>query len=158
MRHPLYVLLLLPIAGILAFVFWPRHAAGASYAPTLPGAAGLPAVYDKTTLYDYMDGGAEAFIQHGFVSVKVWTGKAGGTEWTVEMFLIASPEQAGILYDKFKAERQIRFEKWVYALDKGIAMTHAGGFYFKVFTYPEDNGLPEQAVQHFLRWFHEQNN
>jgi hypothetical protein len=157
MRHPLYALLLLPLAGILVLVFYPRKASGVSYAPDLPGPAAVPAVYDKTTLYDYMDGGAEVYIRNGFISLKVWTGTAENAEWTVEMYLFASSDQTEKIFIKFKSDTQIHFEESSYALDKGSATTHVGVFYFKVFTYPEDNGLPEQAVQHFLRWFHEQN-
>ena len=157
MRHPLYALLLLPLAAILAWVFIPREGGGATYTPTLPGLTNAaPAVYDKDTIYGYMDGGAEVFNQNGFISLKVWMGKMEGTEWTVEMYLFASPNQAEKIYKKFKSDTRLEFEKSVYALDKGSATTHAGAFYFKVFTYPEDNGLPPKAVQHFLKWFHEQ--
>ena len=156
MRHPLYALLLLPLAGILALVFYPRKAAGISYAPDLPNAPALPAAYDRETLYDYMDGGAEVFLQNGFVSLKVWTGKTENAEWTVELYLFGSPDQAGRIFDKFKSGAETRSGLTARSLDKGSGTAQAGGFYFKVFTYPEDHGLPEQAVQHFLRWCDEQ--
>ena len=156
MRHPLYSLLLLPIVGILAFVFWPRHGTGASYASDLPG-AGPAALYDKTTLFDYMDGGAEDFIQNGFISVKVWTGKSGGAEWTEELYLFASDTQAEKIYQKIKGGAERRFENTVYTADKGSALVRSGPFLFKVFVYPEDAALPERAVHHFIRWIHEQN-
>lgn len=156
MRHPLYALLLLPLAGILILVFYPRRTAGDSYVPDLPGSAPLPAVYDKTTLFDYMDGGAEAFLQNGFVSLKVWTGKAGTTEWTAELYLFGSPDQAGRIFDQFRSGAETRSGGAVQAADKGSACAHAGVFFLRVFTYPEDNGLPARAVQHFLRWCDEQ--
>ena len=156
MRHPLYALLLLPLAGVFVLVFWPRGSGDASYSPALPGASGPAAAYDKSTLYDYMDGGAEVFLQNGFVSLKVWTGKTENAEWTVELYLFGSPDQAGRIFDRFKSGAETRSGHTVFTLDKGSGAAQAGVFYFKVFTYPDDDGPAAQAVQQFLRWCDEQ--
>lgn len=66
-------------------------------------ASGEEHVYNRETLYDYMDGGAEVYLAFDFR--QVWTRKysaPGGKEMTLDIFDMGSPEEA---YGIFSCDR-----------------------------------------------------
>lgn len=86
-----HALLLLPLVAVFAFIAWKgntlredpadvlRHLK-AQQAPSLPAAAAVGAsersaleLYDRDSLYDYIDGAAEAFLARGFERCAVAT-------------------------------------------------------------------------------------
>lgn len=159
MKHPLYALLLLPLAGILAWVLWggDRNGSGAGFAPAALGVVFTPQSYDSDTVFDYMNGGAELYLRHGFKTLKVWTGKAGEIEVTVELYLVDSAENARALFEKMKGGAVVGIEETSTALRNGSGVAQAGKFFLRVFTYPEQDGPPGQVLESFARWFHAQN-
>jgi len=158
MKHPLYALLLLPLAGILLWVLWgSRNGSGMGFAPAVPGTAFTAADYDTETVFDYMDGAAELYLKHGFKTLKVWTGKAGEAEVTVELYLVDSPENSRALFDTMKSGSISMVEGASTAMQSGSGTACAGKFFLKVFTYPEQDGPPRQVLDSFARWFHAQN-
>ena len=127
------------------------------FAPTVPGAAFVPADYNAETIFDYMAGGAELYLKHGFKTLKVWTGKAGKTEVTVELYLVDSAENARALFAQGKPGAERSVEGVPVATGAGAGAAWAGRFYLKTFTYPEQDGPQRQVLESFARWFHEQN-
>jgi hypothetical protein len=158
MKHPLYALLLLPPAGILAWVLWgSRPSSGMGFDPAVPGAVLTAADYDGETVFDYMDGAAELYLRHGFKTLRVWSGKAAGADLTVELYLLDSPENARTLFDQVKGGTEGTDGATRTALGPGAGAAAAGPFLLRVFTYPETNGPPGQVLNSFARWFHAQN-
>ena len=159
MKHPLYGLLLLPLIGILAWVLWGggRNGSGAGFAPDARGVVFTPQSYDADTIFDYMDGGAELYLRHGFKALKVWTGQSGQAEVTVELYLMDSPENAGTLFESMKGGSAGLTGTTSTALQNGSGVAHAGKFFLRVFTYPEQDGPPRQVLDSFMRWFDVQN-
>jgi len=67
-------------------------------------ASGDDAVYDKTTLYDYMDGGAEVYLAFGFREVFVRKyADAAGNELVLDIYDMGSPAEA---FGIFSCDRQ----------------------------------------------------
>jgi hypothetical protein len=125
--------------------------------PVAQGVVFTPQSYDADTIFDYMDGGAELYLKHGFKSLKVWTGKAGEVEVTVELYLLDSPENAGALFESMKSGSVIRIAETSTAVLNGSGVASAGKFFLRAFTYPEQDGPPRQVLESFARWFHAQN-
>ena len=158
MKHPLYALLLLPPAALLIWVLWgSRPSTGMGFAPRVEGVAFAPADYNPETIFEYMNGAAELYLQHGFKALKVWTGKTDGVEVTVELYLLDSPGNAGALFDRLKGGEEGAMEETRTAIGSGAGTAQAGPFLLRAFTYPESEGPSRQALESFARWFHEQN-
>jgi hypothetical protein len=159
MKHPLYGLLLLPLIGILAWVLWGggRNGSGTGFAPAAQGVVFAPQTFDADTIFDYMNGGAERYLKHGFKTLKVWTGKAGEAEVTVELYLVDSPENARALFEQLKGGAAVVSGGTSTALRNGSGVAQAGKFFLRVFAYPEQDGPPGQVLESFARWIHDQN-
>jgi hypothetical protein len=160
MKHPLYALLLLPLAGILVWVLWGggRNGSGAGFTPAAQGIAFTPQTYDADTVFDYMNGGAELYLKHGFKTLKVWTGKTGDAEVTVELYLLDSVENSRALFEQMKSGAAVvGVGETSAALRNGSGVAQAGKFFLRVFAYPEQDGPPRQVLDSFARWYHAQN-
>jgi len=127
------------------------------FAPRVDGIAFAPADYNAETIFEYMDGAAELYLQHGFKALKVWTGKADGIEVTVELYLMDGSGNAEALFDRLKGGEEGAMEGARTAIGSGAGTAQAGPFLLRAFTYPESAGPPRQALKSFARWFHEQN-
>jgi hypothetical protein len=158
MKHPLYALLLLPLAAVLWWVLGgARAATGMGFAPVLPEAVFSPAEYDAGTVFDYMNGAAEHYLRHGFKALKVWTGKAGETEVTVELYLVDSPPNARLLYERARGGEETTVDGTPVAVGSGAGAACAGKFFLRVYTYPERDEVPRQILNAFARWYRGQN-
>lgn len=159
MKHPLYALLLLPLAGILAWVLWGGglNGSGTGFTPAAQEVVFTPQSYDEETIFDYMNGGAELYLRHGFKTLKVWTGKAAEADVTVELYLVDSPENARALFEKMKSGAAVGAGETSSALRNGSGVAQAGKFFLRVFAYPEQDGPPRQVLDSFARWYYAQN-
>jgi len=68
-------------------------------------ASGADAVYDRKTIYDYMDGGAEVYLAFDFREVfsRKYKHPSAQDEITLDIFDMGSPEEA---YGVFSSDRQ----------------------------------------------------
>jgi hypothetical protein len=88
---------------------------GASQTPVLPvppasgwEKAGAPAEFEKSQLFDYIDGGAEIFLEFGFDRLLVQEYAKGDSTIVLEVYQMASPESAlGIYLQKCGAETPV---------------------------------------------------
>lgn len=62
--------------------------------------AGRPVEYTPETLFEYIDGGAEAFLQFDFVHLTAATYKKGKAELTADVYQHASPARAFGIYSQ----------------------------------------------------------
>jgi hypothetical protein len=63
---------------------------------------GAPESYTGATLYLYMDGGADAFLEYGFSSLAVRRYARGSTEVVVELYTMHDPAAAAGLYSSMR--------------------------------------------------------
>ena len=114
--RPWHLLLLLPLVGVAVWMGWraqrvrddPAHvllALKAAAGPTLPaeGRVGAtrrtaPQSYDKETLYEFIDGAAEAYLANGFerciATVYAFADGAGELEVAAEVYRFGTAEGA----------------------------------------------------------------
>ena len=109
-------------------------------------ASGEDHVYDRETLYDYMDGGAEVYLAFDFR--QVWTRKysmPGGKELTVDVYDMGSPEEA---FGIFSCDREDPGAGIGQGSEYGFGLLrfHQGRFFVTVMTADED----EEAGQGVL--------
>lgn len=170
LHHPLLLLLL---GGAVA---WVAHRAQgvrqdpaavlealrAAQGPTLPlgeevGASHRDAVesYDPTTLYDFINGAADAYLARGFTrcvaTVYAFQGEQGGTfEVGAEVYRFATPAgaRAQLEAERSPVARPLPGpeETWV---DGGLLLALAGSDYLKLNAY-DSNPATEAAMRRLL--------
>jgi hypothetical protein len=101
------------ILSFWAFLFFISYAGGnvkdlAQSIPTKVGdweASGQDMVYDRKTLYDYMDGGAEVYLAFDFreAFVRKFKGPSSQDEIALDIYDMGSPEEA---FGVFSCDRQ----------------------------------------------------
>jgi hypothetical protein len=114
--RPWHLLLLLPLVGVAGWMGWRAQrvrddpaqillALKAAAGPTLPAEARAgatrrtpPQSYDKETLYEFIDGAAEAYLANGFercvATVYAFADGAGELEVAAEVYRFGTPEGA----------------------------------------------------------------
>ena len=109
------------------------------------GAAGRDTVYDRKTLFDYMDGGAEVYLAFDFkqVFVRKFKGPAKG-ELALDIYDMGSPEEAFGIFscDREDPEAGIGQES-----EYGLGLLRFWqGRYFVSITASDDEKKAEKAI------------
>jgi hypothetical protein len=101
-------------------------------------ASGKDQLYDRETLYDYMDGGAEVYLAFDFrqVWVRKYAGPGGG-ELTLDIYDMGSPEEA---FGTFSCDREDPGAGIGQGSEYGFGLLrfHQGRFFVTVITAGED--------------------
>jgi hypothetical protein len=112
--------------------------------------AGRPATYSPETLFEYIDGGAEAFLQFDFRKLTAATYRKGKVELSADLYQHASPARAFGIYSQ---ERRPGSTKMPGKLEGVTSPDHlefvAGAYYVKL-SLPEGGDaavLPKAAEQ-----------
>jgi hypothetical protein len=138
---------------IILFVF----ATGCGHSPKNPFLEGLPlkgfeqagplTVYNKTTLFDYVNGEAEVFLPLGFTLLytQTYQRKETGVRTMVEVYDMRSREGATSVLKKFVQDggsqsQDLGESRW---MGNGVVLFQRGRYYVKMFSDPS----PENEVK-----------
>jgi len=116
--------------------------------------AGPLTVYNRTNLFDYMNGEAETYLPFGFrllyVSV-VRTGKSD-SRMVLEIYDMSTPEGAGGILRKYSngggtSLHGIGDAAWA---DKGIVLLRQGNYFLRIFPDPSPESEVRPTMQEML--------
>jgi Family of unknown function (DUF6599) len=112
--------------------------------------AAPPDTYDKTNLFDYIDGGAELYISYNFQKLlAVRYTNAGGEEIVIDMFDMGSSSNAFGLFSHGR-EREDGLVGQGSEYDAGLLTFWKDRFYISLLAYPE-TGAKKEIVLGFGR-------
>ena len=111
-------------------------------------------VYNRTNLFDYMDGEAEAYLPFGFslLYVSVFRHEKTDSRSVLEIYDMRTPEGAGGILKKYSSEGGSRFpgigdSAWV---DKGIVLFGQAKYFVRIFPDPSPENEVRPTAQEML--------
>ncbi len=113
--------------------------------------AGPVTVYNKTNLFDYMNGEAEAYLPFGFrlLYASIFRTENSDSRMVLEIYDMSTPDGAGGILKKYSngegtSLQGIGDAAWA---DKGIVLFRQGNYFVRIFPDPS----PESEVRPTLQ-------
>jgi hypothetical protein len=111
-------------------------------------------VYNRTNLFDYMDGEAEAYLPFGFnlLYVSFFRQKKTDSRCVLEIYDMSTPEGAGGILKKYSSEGGSSFPgigdgAWI---DKGIVLFRQANYFVRIFPDPSPENEVRPTAQEML--------
>jgi hypothetical protein len=111
-------------------------------------------VYNRTNLFDYMDGEAEAYLPFGFnlLYVSIFRHEKTDSRSVLEIYDMSTPEGAGSILKKYSSEGGSSFpgigdSAWV---DKGIVLFRQANYFVRIFPDPSPENEVKPTMQEML--------
>jgi hypothetical protein len=111
-------------------------------------------VYNRTNLFDYMDGEAEAYLPFGFnlLYVSIFRHEKTDSLSVLEIYDMRTPEGAGGILKKYSSEGGSSFpgigdSAWV---DKGIVLFRQANYFVRIFPEPSPENEVRPTAQEML--------
>jgi hypothetical protein len=116
--------------------------------------AGPLTVYNRTNLFDYMNGEAEAYLPLGFhlLYVSIYRTEKTDSRMVLEIYDMGAPEGAGAILREYSDERGssllgIGDRAWV---AKGIILFRQGNYFVRIFPDPSPENEVRPTMQEML--------
>jgi hypothetical protein len=116
--------------------------------------AGPLTVYNRTNLFDYMNGEAEAYLPFGFrlLYVIVFRTKETDSRMVLEIYEMSTPEEASGILKKYSSEGGSSLPgtgdaAWA---DKGIVLFKQGNYFVRIFPDPSPENQVKPTIQEMI--------
>ena len=111
-------------------------------------------VYNKTTLFDYMNGEAEAYLPFGFrlLYVSIFSHEQTDSRMVLEVYDMSAPEGAGAILKEYSTEEGsslpgIGDAAWA---DKGIVLFKQRNYFVRIFPDPSPENEVKPTMQEMI--------
>jgi len=111
-------------------------------------------VYNRTNLFDYMNGEAETYLPFGFrlLYVSIFEHNKTDSRMVLETYDMGTPEGAGGILKKYSSEGGARLPgigdaAWA---DKGIVLIRHGNYFVRIFPDPSPENEVRPTMQEML--------
>ncbi|MCJ7508316.1 MAG: hypothetical protein MUO85_06240, partial [candidate division Zixibacteria bacterium] len=102
--------------------------------------------YDRESLFDYIDGGAEIYLAYDFKTLTVQKYCRDTTEITVEIYQTETPEDAFGLYSQSPLKRNITFTQRG-GYNSGELRFRKGAYFVRIFSWKEKDNLKKDILE-----------
>ena len=116
--------------------------------------AGPLTIYNKTNLFDYMNGEAEAYLPFGFrlLYASIFKHEKSDSRMVLEIYDMSTPEGAGGILRKYSngggtSLHGIADAAWA---DKGIVLLRQGNYFLRIFPDPSPESEVRPTMQEML--------
>jgi len=116
--------------------------------------AGPLTVYNRTNLFDYMNGEAEVYLPFGFhlLYVSIFRNEKTDSLMVLEIYDMSTPEGAGGILKKYSGEEDFSLPgigdaAWA---DKGIVLFRQGDYFVRIFPDPSPENEVKPTMQEMI--------